>query len=233
MNEPFFRFPHTPHLAWLGAGEPRDDKVLSASEVQELLADEVVIEEKLDGANLGISLAGDGELRAQNRGQYLRPPYTGQFSRLATWLPAHAPILRDVLAPGRIVFGEWCAARHSLDYTALPDWWLVFDIYERATGRFWCSERRNALATAIGVPTVPELGRGHYTRRQLEHLLDTSRSRYRDGPMEGLVARKQDAQHLIARAKLVRPDFTQAIDQHWRRRGMQWNRCTASPAGRH
>jgi hypothetical protein len=33
----FFRFPHTPHLAWLGNGSPRDDKVLSPHEVTALL----------------------------------------------------------------------------------------------------------------------------------------------------------------------------------------------------
>lgn len=229
MNEPFFRFPHTPHLAWLGAGEPRDDKLLSPREAEELLAGEVVIEEKLDGANLGISLADDGELRAQNRGQYLRPPYAGQFSRLTAWLRAHESLLRNALTPGCIVFGEWCAARHSLDYTDLPDWWLVFDVYEHASGRFWCSERRNAWAVSIGVSTVPECGRGRCTLEQLKHFLDIGRSRYRNGPMEGIVVRKQDAQQLIARAKLVRPDFIQAIDQHWRRRGVQWNRCMASP----
>ena len=43
----FFRFPHTPHVAWLGARVPRDDKLLSPQEVDELLADEVVIEEKI------------------------------------------------------------------------------------------------------------------------------------------------------------------------------------------
>ena len=35
----FFRFPHTPHLAWLGEGSPRDDKVLLPNEVAALLAD--------------------------------------------------------------------------------------------------------------------------------------------------------------------------------------------------
>jgi hypothetical protein len=28
VNESFFKFPHTPHLLWLGPGTPRDDKVL-------------------------------------------------------------------------------------------------------------------------------------------------------------------------------------------------------------
>ena len=35
---------------------------------------DVVVEEKLDGANLGLSLAADNTLRAQNRGQYLAEP---------------------------------------------------------------------------------------------------------------------------------------------------------------
>jgi hypothetical protein len=41
----FFRFPHTPHLAWLGEGSPRDDKVLLPNEVAALLAGNVVVEE--------------------------------------------------------------------------------------------------------------------------------------------------------------------------------------------
>src|SRR5690606_2076140 len=48
----FFRFPQTPHLAWLGEGQPRDDKVLTPDEVDALLAGEVVVEEKVDGANI-------------------------------------------------------------------------------------------------------------------------------------------------------------------------------------
>jgi len=62
----FFRFPHTPHIAWLAQCTPRDDKVLSPQEATELLGADVVVEEKLDGANLGFSLSPEGELRAQN-----------------------------------------------------------------------------------------------------------------------------------------------------------------------
>lgn len=52
----FFRFPHTPHLAWLGTVPPRSDKVLAEDEVANLLAKEVVVEEKVDGANIGFSV---------------------------------------------------------------------------------------------------------------------------------------------------------------------------------
>ena len=59
MSE-FFRFPHTPHVAWLGHGLPRDDKVMSALEAEAFLAHPVVVEEKVDGANLGFSVDASG-----------------------------------------------------------------------------------------------------------------------------------------------------------------------------
>ena len=53
----FFRYPHTPHLAWLGEGAPRDDKVLSPLEVEAFLSQPLIVEEKVDGANIGISIS--------------------------------------------------------------------------------------------------------------------------------------------------------------------------------
>lgn len=229
MTGDFFRFPHTPHVAWLGGGAPRDDKVLPPSEVAALLAGNVVVEEKLDGANVGLSLAPDGRLRAQNRGQYLAEPHAGQFARLSAWLAQHGESLRAVLTPNLIVFGEWCAARHSLDYAALPDWFLLFDVYDRAAGLFWSSTRRNDLAQAAGLATVPQVLQGKTTITALKELVTTKPSQYREGPLEGVVIRRESADWCEARAKLVRPDFTQAIDTHWRKRALEWNRIANSP----
>lgn len=223
MDEHFFRFPHTPHLAWLGHDMPRDDKVLSPTEVQALLASDVVVEEKLDGANLGLSLAPDSSLRAQNRGQYLAQPHAGQFARLPAWLAQHGEALRSVLTPNLIVFGEWCAARHTLDYAALPDWFLLFDVYDRLSGRFWSSARRNALAHSAMLVTVPQVVCGRYSVSSLKKLVSTRFSHYRDGPLEGVVIRRESAQWCDSRAKLVRADFTQAIETHWRKRAIEWN----------
>lgn len=224
----FFRFPHTPHLAWLGGGSPRDDKVLSPNEVTVLLAGDVVVEEKLDGANIGLSLAPDGTLRAQNRGQYLTEPHAGQFARLPAWLVQHSEDLCAVLAPNLIFFGEWCAARHSLAYTKLPDWFLLFDVYDRAVGRFWSSTRRNALASSAGLVTVPPVLHGKTTIAALKQLVATKASHYRKGSLEGVVIRRESPEWCEARAKLVRPDFAQAIDAHWRKRALEWNRIVNS-----
>ncbi len=220
----FFRFPHTPHLVWLGEGTPRDDKVLSPHEVTALLANDVVVEEKLDGANVGLTLTPEGNLRAQNRGQYLAEPHAGQFTRLPAWLAQHGEGLRTVLTPNLILFGEWCAARHSLDYVALPDWFLLFDVYDRTAERFWSSARRNALARTAGLATVPEVFQGRSTTPALKQLITTTHSRYRKGALEGVVIRRESNDWCEARAKLVRTDFTQAIDTHWRKRAMEWNR---------
>lgn len=228
MDGDFFRFPHTPHLAWLGRNAPRDDKILSLAEAQILLTGDVVVEEKLDGANLGFSLASDGSLRAQNRGQYLVEPHVGQFSRLPSWLTMHGEALRSTLKPNIIVFGEWCAARHTLDYETLPDWFLLFDVYDRRTSHFWSSSRRNALARSARLATVPQIACGRYTVDSLKDLVFTRLSHYRKGPLEGVVIRRESAQWCESRAKLVRADFTQAIETHWRKRNIEWNRVRIS-----
>ncbi|WP_203228861.1 RNA ligase family protein [Lautropia dentalis] len=53
------------------------------------------------------------------------------------------------------------AARHSLDYIALPDRFLLFDVYHCTRQAFWSSVRRNELADAAGVALVPCIFQGH------------------------------------------------------------------------
>ena len=218
----FFRFPHTPHLAWLGPGQTRDDKVLSPDEARALLAHELVVEEKVDGANLGFSVDEAGTLRAQNRGAFLVPGAAPpQFKHLARWMGARGAGLADALFPDLMLFGEWCYAVHSVRYTRLPDWLLVFDIYDRARAEFWSAARRDALAAELGLAVVPRLGAGRYGLEELCGLL--GHSRLGDGPAEGLYVRREGPDTLLERAKLVRPEFVQAIDQHWSRRPLQVN----------
>ncbi|MFQ2474495.1 RNA ligase family protein [Aeromonas caviae] len=219
----FFRFPHTPHLVWLGKGSPRNDKVLSSYEAAALLAHDIIVEEKLDGANIGISLSLDGLLRIQNRGQYLGAPYVGQFSRLTAWLNLHQDSLLTVLKPNLILFGEWCAARHSLDYNYLPDWFFLFDVYDKDERKFWSTLRRNSLADIAGLATVPKLASGKKQLSSLKHLLQVGGSRYRSGAPEGIVIRQENDHWCEARAKLVHEDFTQSITEHWRHRRLVWN----------
>ena len=176
-------------------------------------------------------MAADGQLRAQNRGQYLDShggALPGQFARLTPWLAQHEDRLFDALGPHLIAFGEWCAARHSLDYATLPDWWLLFDVYDRQQQRFWSTARRNAWARDNGLVVVPRLHLGHVSEDELRQAVASRTSQFRPGPLEGVVVRHEDADWLHARGKLVRADFTQAIDSHWRSRALEWNQLDHS-----
>lgn len=218
----FVRFPRTPHLAWLGEDAPRDDKVLRPDEVMELLVGEVVIEEKVDGANVGFSVNEDGMVRAQNRGAYLSPEHAHpQFNPLFRWLFARESEIADALFPNLMLFGEWCYAVHTVTYTRLPDWFLAFDVYDRSQGEFWPTASRDELVARLGLSLVPRFAVGHFDTLGLRAFL--GKSRLTDGPPEGLYVRRETREHLIMRAKLVRPEFAQAIEVHWSRRGIRRN----------
>lgn len=226
----FFRFPHTPHLAWLGEGQPRGDKVLDPDDVNQLLTHDLVVEEKVDGANLGFSIDESGTLRAQNRGAYLaRESKQPQWKPLARWLQPREDAIGEALFPDLMLFGEWCYAVHSVRYTRLPDWFLVFDVYDRATGEFWSAARRDALAGELGLALVPRLGSGRFDLPRLRALLGTSQ--VTEGPAEGLYVRRDEGARLISRAKLVRREFVQAIDEHWSKKALQANSLATNSRG--
>lgn len=107
---------------------------------------------------------------------------------------------------------------------------LLFDALETTTGRFWSSTRRDALAAQLRLCSTPRLSSGRFKLTELAAKLDGWPSRYRDGPLEGIVVRRESAQWCEGRAKLIRADFTQAIGEHWRHRRLEWNRLAAAVA---
>ncbi len=219
----FFRFPHIPHLAWLGEGRPRDDKVLPPEEVAVLLAGEVIVEEKVDGANIGFSVGGDGDLRIQNRGSYLDLDHVHpQFRPLRTWLQVREASLVEALGQDLMLFGEWCHAVHSVAYNRLPEWFLGFDVYDRSVERFWDTSRRDELLAALRLHPVPRNAFGRFSIDEIEQLL-SNKSRVGDQFVEGVVIRNESGGFAAARAKLVRAEFTQAIDEHWSKKPLRRN----------
>ncbi len=223
MTDGLYKFPHTPHLLWLGPGTPREDKVLRPNEVAEFLAGEVIVEEKVDGANLGISLAPDGRLRAQSRGSFLAPGRShAQWNLLWPWIAEHRVALEEGLQGGLILFGEWCYARHSVPYDALPDWFLAFDLFETNSRRFWSADRRNEWLKGRDVVPIPEVKRARLLENQIPTLLGLSRV----GPvtMEGIYLRREQDGWLQARAKVVSQGFRHQIEEHWSRRALLPNR---------
>jgi hypothetical protein len=222
----FFRFPHTPHLAWLGKGWPRDNKVLAPFEAVELLASAVVVGEEVDGANIGFSVDDDGVLRVQNRGKYLARGHShAQFAPLFRWIEPWRHSIAAARFPVLMLFDEWCYAVHSVTYSRVPDWFLAFDVYDRERGVFWGGSRRDALVEEAAQPRKVEPARTQAGDEREPEL--RGKSRLTDGPAEGFYVRRDEGDHLAARAKLVRAEFVQAIDKHWSRKALRTNALAA------
>jgi ATP-dependent RNA circularization protein (DNA/RNA ligase family) len=208
-------------LAVLPGVSVRSDKVLSDSERDNFLSHTITVEEKLDGANLCIYFDRTGNIYLLNRSSHLREPFSGQWKKLKHWLNEKVNILFDTLGDERVLFGEWCYARHSVAYDCLPDWFIAFDIFDKSTERFYSVSKRNALLNQTSISHVPEIDRGFFNLFELEQLL--SQSRFSKEPAEGLYLRYDENDWLVDRAKLVRPAFIQSIQKHWSRSKIQPN----------
>jgi ATP-dependent RNA circularization protein (DNA/RNA ligase family) len=226
MSGDFLKFPATPHLIWLGQTVARADKVLTRPEAEAFLRTPVSVEEKVDGANLGIGFDAGGNLLAQNRGNLVQQGTKGQFARLWTWLSERELHLFDALEDRFILFGEWCYARHSIHYTRLPDFFLAFDVFDRREQRFMSTPRRNELAAELKIATVPRVGDGSFSLAEVLQLI--SQSSLYDGPMEGIYLRQEDTSWLLQRAKVVRAEFVQQIGDHWSKQPLVPNRLLSA-----
>lgn len=218
----FVKFPSTPHLSVLDGATIRDDKVLTPVERDRFLSHDVIVEEKIDGANLGISFDSTGTIRAQNRGSFLIGPSTGQWKTLPDWLAIHSERFFDVLTDRYILFGEWCYAKHSIFYDRLPDWFVGFDVFDSRANRFVCRDVRDRLMASLDLHVVPCLASGRLTFGEVKESLGPSH--FGNAPAEGIYLRYNDGDWLGHRAKLVRPGFIQAIEEHWASRPLEVNR---------
>lgn len=217
----FFKFPSTPYIDVENNVNIRTDKVLSKEEVRIFLTHEIYVEEKIDGANLGISFNDKGECLLQNRGDYLYSPLDGQWALLNNWLNMHEDDIFENLTNEYILFGEWCYATHSIKYEALPDWFVAFDIFDKKENKFFSVQRRNEMLERMNVQKVPMLGRGKYSLDQLMQFM--GKSKYGNGLGEGIYLRQDDGDYLKNRAKIVRNGFKQKIERHWTKEKMHHN----------
>ena len=212
--EPLFKFPHTPYLIPPQTSVSlRQDKVLSFDEAKLFFTERVVVEEKIDGANLGISFNKDGSMCLQNRGHYLFEPFVGQWEPLPKWIKNWADVLFDILFDKYILFGEWCYLKHSVFYNRLPDWFIAFDVFDKGNHRFLSTKRRNDVINKIGLPIVPLIYNGFISKELI--IGAKGKTIFGEDEREGVYLRVDSNDYLIGRAKHVRSSFTQAIDTHW------------------
>jgi len=217
----FYKFPSTPYIFIDSILQKKEKNFLSDAEIEEFLSNKITVEEKIDGANLGISFNCEGNISLQNRGEVLQEPFYGQWKLLRQWIHLHEDELFDVLNDKYILYGEWCYACHSVEYDKLPDWFLAFDLFDKEQQKFLSVNKRDEKLSKTGICLVPKLGYGRWTKDELKSFF--SMSRVGSSKSEGIYLRYDCDDWLVRRAKMVRPEFRQQIEEHWSRKPIKKN----------
>lgn len=226
----FTKYPRTPHL--FGARGTADDKRLGEGDSLAFIADDsLIVEEKLDGTNVGIHFESNGSLVLQCRGHLITEGMHPQYDLFKQWTASKRHVLEERLGERYLLFGEWLYAQHTVVYRALPHYFFEFDIYDKQDQVFLDLERRMELIEGTGVQTVPVVHRGTIDRKELESLIGPSvfdshfehpGSTKTDNRMEGVYLRTEADGVVTGRAKCVRPEFVAKIQEstHWQHQQM-------------
>ncbi len=231
------KYPRTQHIE--GSRLQPGDEDLEAVPFQEIAARQLVVEEKVDGANCAISFTPDGELLLQSRGHYL----TGgarekHFALFKQWATTHSAALCERLKDRYVMYGEWLYAKHTIFYDALPHYFMEFDILDTASGEFLSTPRRMELLIGLPIVSVRVLFEGRLRKakeltsliadsyfirpRHIETLRDRAIRAGLDPDrvvretdcstlMEGLYIKVEEDGVVAGRYKYVRPDFLTAV----------------------
>ena len=206
MTNERYKFPKIAHLPWSEGVDTRSDRIWTAQQVQKAFAGkEVVVTEKMDGENT--SMYRD-YLHARS--------IDGRHHPSRDWVKQlHARIAHHIPDDWRIC-GENLYARHSIAYTDLPSFFLVFAIYnERNVCLSWGETLQ--WAKRFGLSCVPELYRGLYNEQAVAACY-SGRSVFGESLQEGYVVRLAAAipwdQHTASITKFVRQGHVQT-DEHW------------------
>jgi hypothetical protein len=224
-RDDFVKYPRTPHL--FGSRGTDDDKHLGETESTKFLADpSLIVEEKIDGTNVGIHFTSAGRMVLQCRGHEITEGMHPQYDLFKQWSIVKRATLEEMLSTDFILFGEWMYARHSIHYRKLPHYFFEFDIYDKRKQAFLILDTRLEMLEGRGIQTVPVVGRGAMKKKQLEAAIGPSafESRF-DNPttgrtddlMEGVYLRTEAGGVVTGRAKFVRPEFVEKVKQstHW------------------
>jgi hypothetical protein len=214
MNSP--KYPKTPHFPY-SPGVSNDDRIIKSP--YRLIGVPIIISEKCDGSNCSWEA-------------------TGCYARTHAHTPTHPSFdackamhanAKHLLEPNTQVFGEWMYAVHSIEYSNLPGYFLVFGV-RYLDQELWISWAEvDICAQDLEVPTVPVLWTGNVrSETELREIVEelAAQPSACGGEREGVVVRIadsfEDADFDKCVAKWVRPSHIKT-DAHWAHQPMRKN----------
>lgn len=162
--EQIYKYPRTRHIE--GSRIQAGDEDLKNVRFEEIKGRYVVLEEKVDGANCGVSFDENGKLMLQSRGHFLNGGYgERQFDLFKTWAGCHREKLWNTLGNRYVMYGEWLYAKHTVYYDNLTHYFMEFDIFDKELECFLSTEaRRKKLADCPFIVSVRVLYEGELER---------------------------------------------------------------------
>ena len=242
MENRILKYPRTPHIE--GSRLQTGDEDLSQIPFSAIAGRNIVVEEKVDGANVGISFH-DGELFLQSRGHFLRGgAKEREYELFKVWANSKRDELYKILGERYIMYGEWLYRKHKVYYNSLSHYFLEFDVFDKETGEYLDTGSRRTLLAGSCIQSVPLLfegrlssaegllsllGRSNYiTDGHLSELSELARElgldpitvlEHTDGTtlMEGLYIKVEEGGTVTARMKYVRHGYTQTAgtEERW------------------
>ena len=209
----FHSFPSTPYI-WDGQ-KRRQEKQLSQEETERLLTKELLVQEKIDGTNIGICFDEEEMILFQHRGDYIRTEEK-EYQKLRQWCNRHREDLETILGTRKILFGEWMLQKHTIFYDRLPSYFLAFDLFDREENKFVSQESLALSLKETSIYLLPLLYKGTMASlSDLQNLL--GKSHFGSESMEGVYLRIDSGEWNEERAKYVLPSFHQSIKKHWKK----------------
>ncbi len=236
--ERIYKYPRTRHIE--GSRIQAGDEDLKNVRFEEIKGRFVVLEEKVDGANCGVSFDEDGTLMLQSRGHFLNGGYgERQFDLFKTWAGCHQEKLWKLLGSRYMMYGEWLYAKHTVYYDKLSHYFMEFDIFDKQEQRFLSTAaRRRMLSNYPFIVSVRVLFEGCLdTKEQLVSYLGRSafkserymeslekecgkmmlsyelveKQTYPSDFMEGIYIKVEEGDETVDRYKYVRSSFLNTI----------------------
>lgn len=233
-----FKYPRTRHIE--GSRLQAGDEDLKSVKFEFIRDKYIVVEEKVDGANAGISFDEKGNLLLQSRGHFLNGGYgEKQFSLFKMWANVNKHELQSILGSRYVMYGEWLYAKHTVFYDELTHYFMEFDIYDKVENKFLSTKKRKEMLKEhgfiISVLVLYEgklsklkeltsfLGKSNFKSENCQNVLKkqceelnlsfeiASKQTDASDLMEGLYIKLESDDEVIGRFKYVRSSFLNTI----------------------
>ena len=175
--------------------------------------DIIIVQEKLDGSNVGVCRVDDEILAISRAGYLCWDSSYEQHRRFALWVNVNKYRFMSILNNGERLCGEWLAQAHSTRYKLAHEPFVAFDLIKNRMDRITFDEFNDRLKGLFVTPKLLHVG-GSISIESSMKLLGKYGHHGAIDEVEGIVYRVERNGKVDFLAKYVRPDKQDGVYLH-------------------